>query len=124
MEYITLDDLHDDILIFTADDVAESNKFIVDTALKYGVAENEILVPCTYSIKRLGVVFACYNRCLMSVGRDGTAVFDGSRNADIFSVKLEYYRAELKRLTESLSKADFCGSKSTNGHGSILLWRS
>jgi hypothetical protein len=123
MEFVTLEDVQDRILQVDHEDIDEANKFIEDTALRLGVAIDKIKSPVGYRVKRLGVVFACYNRCLASVGTDGSTVFDGSRNTDVFAQKLQFYRAELNRLEAELVVADFTGSGKAGG-ASIGIWRA
>lgn len=123
MDYIATADIEDAILQVTDTDISEANRFIEEAAARLGVSAEDIASPVTFTVKRLGVVFACYNRCLMSVGSDGTAVFDGRDTADIFGEKLQYYRAELKRIIDDLVASDFTGVKS-GAVGSIRLWRS
>lgn len=123
MEYITLDDIQDAVLQVTDNDILEANRFIEESAARLGVAAKNICMPVTFTVRRLGVIFACYNRCLLSVGSDGSAIFDGKESNDIFAQKLQFYRAELKKITDGLVAADFTGTKSSGG-ASIRLWRS
>lgn len=123
MEYIALNDIQDAILQVTDSDVLEANRFIEETAARFGVTAEKICVPVTFTVRRLGVIFACYNRCLLSVGSDGSVIFDGKENSDIFAQKLQFYRAELKKITDGLLESDFTGTKNSGGV-SIKLWRS
>lgn len=123
MEFITLADIQDKILQCDEHDVAEANAFLLSTALTLGVKEDEIKLPANFMVKRLGVVFACYNRCLLSVGSDATVVFEGSRNDDVFAQKLEFYKNEVKAITDELRTYDFTGIAS-KGSTTIGLWRA
>ncbi|MBR6635949.1 MAG: hypothetical protein IKK97_00710 [Phascolarctobacterium sp.] len=123
MEFITLADIQDKILQCDEHDVAEANAFLLSTALSLGVKEDEIKLPANFMVKRLGVVFACYNRCLLSVGSDATVVFEGSRNDDVFAQKLEFYKNEVKAITDELRTYDFTGIAS-KGSTTIGLWRA
>lgn len=123
MEYITLEDVQDRVLQVDFADIEEANRFIEDTALRMGVAVDKIVTPVSFRVRRLGIVFACYNRCLASVGTDGSTVFDGSHNTDVFAQKLQFYRAELKRLEDELMVADFIGSGKAGG-ARIGIWRA
>lgn len=121
MEFITLDDVRDNVLQVTEEDIKEANEYVLATAVSIGTDVADIKLPANYMVKRLGIVFACYNRCLLSVGSDATVVFEGNRNNDVFAQKLEFYKNELNELTAELRTYDFTGiaSKST-----INLWRA
>lgn len=124
MDYISLDDIKDEILQCTADDVAMGNDTIEHLANKLGVSK--IIVPVKAIIKRLGVVSACYNRCLMQAGTDPTTVFNGAggaENSDVYGQKLKMYKAEMQRLTETITTADF-GVSGGRGRSTISLYRS
>ena len=123
MEFITIDDIQDSILQYTDADVAAANEFVLNTALKLGAKQEEIKLPANFSVKRLGVVFACYNRCLLSVGSDATVVFEGSRNDDVFAQKLNFYKAEVEKISNELRVYDFTADYKT-GSTTINLWRA
>ena len=123
MEFITLDDVRDSVLQVSEVDIQEANDFLFATALSIGVKEADIKLPANYMVKRLGVVYACYNRCLLSVGSDATVVFEGNRSNDVFAQKLEFYKSELKELTDELRTYDFTGIAS-KGSTTIGLWRA
>lgn len=124
MEYISLDDIRDEILQCTDDDLTMGNDTIEHLASKLGVSE--IKLPVKAIVKRLGVVSACYNRCLMQTGTDPTATFNGANgmeNSDIYAQKLKLYKAEMQRLLETITPADF-GVTGGRGRCSIALHRS
>lgn len=123
MEYISLNDIQDAILQVTDSDILEANRFIEESAARLGVAAENICMPVTFTVRRLGIVFACYNRCLLSVGSDGSVIFDGKENSDIFAQKLQFYRAELKTISGGLVASDFTGTQNSGG-ASIKLWRA
>ena len=124
MEYISLDDIRDEILQCTDDDLTMGNDTIEHLASKLGVSE--IKLPVKAIVKRLGVASACYNRCLMQAGTDPTATFNGANgmeNSDIYAQKLKLYKAEMQRLLETITSADF-GVTGGRGRCSIALYRS
>lgn len=123
MDYIALEDVQDRILQVDFADIEEANKYIESAAFRMGVNVDKIIVPVSFKVRRLGIAFACYNRCLASVGADGSTVFDGGRNTDVFAQKLQFYRAELKRLEDELVASDFTGSGKASG-ASIGIWRA
>lgn len=107
MNYIDLDDVRDEILRCTGDDIDAGNDAIEHLAKKLGVSE--IKMPVQPIVKRLGVATACYNRCLMQVGTDPTATFDGANgeNSDVYAQKLKLYKAEVQGLMDIITAADF-----------------
>lgn len=123
MEFITIDDIQDSVLQCTDADIKEANDFVLNTALKLGAKQEEIKLPANFLVKRLGVVFACYNRCLLSVGSDATVVFEGSRNDDVFAQKLNFYKTEVEKISAELRVYDFTADYKT-GSATINLWRA
>lgn len=124
MDYITVSDIQDEILQCTDDDIAMGNDTIEHLAQKLGVSE--IPLPVKAIVKRLGVVSACYNRCLMQAGTDPTTVFNGAggvENSDVYAQKLKLYKAEMQRLMETITAADF-GVAGGGGRSTISLYRS
>jgi hypothetical protein len=117
-EYITLADIRDEILDCAEADVAAACAFIEQAAGRLEVRPDDIADPAPLVIKRLGECFACYNRALLKVGTDSTSIFDGARGAegkDIYVQKVKLYRAEIDRLTASLTAADFTGERGKGG---------
>lgn len=123
MEFITLNDIRDSVLQCDENDVAAANEYLYNTALKMGVEEADIVLPASFIVKRLGIAFACYNRCLLSVGSDGTVIFEGSRSEDVFNQKLALYKEEIKAITDELRVYDFTGT-ALKGSACIGLWRA
>lgn len=124
MDYITVNDVQDEILQCTVSDIAMGNDTIEHLAQKLGVSE--ITVPVQAIVKRLGVASACYNRCLMKAGTDPTTVFNGANgveNSDVYAQKLKLYRAEMQRLMQTITAADF-GVSGGGGRSTIPLYRS
>ena len=123
MCYIVLEDIKDEVLNCTQDDVDEGNGHIVRTALKCGVVATEIAEPISPIVKRLGVMYACYNRALNTVGTDPTVTVDGSRSEDIYNIKRKTYLDELRRIENDITDVDFTGKQKTGG-GAINLLRA
>lgn len=108
MEFITLGNITDSILLVTQEDVDEANAYLESIAARYGVAT--IQQPISHSVKRLGIAYACYMRAMASVGTDATVTFDGSRGNDVFAQKAELYGKEVKALAATINANDFTGT--------------
>lgn len=121
MEFITKEDINDAILPIEDSDVNEANRFVTDIGIRLGVAEKSF-VAFRYPPYRLAVVYACYLACLRMVGSDGSVVFDGKENADIYAQKLAFYRNEAKLIESRLTASDFADTTPT-GARTIELWR-
>lgn len=122
-EYIFLDDIKDEVLRCTQSDVDEGNNYIARMAFRLGVSAAEIVVPTPIVIKRIGVVYTCYNRALNMVGTDPTITIDGSRSEDIYNIKRKTYLDELRRLENDITVDDFTGRRKAGG-GAINLFRA
>lgn len=120
--FISLNDIQDRLLKCDEQDIVQANQFIKDTAIRMGVNEGDIQIPLTFTLKRLAVCFACYNRCLACVGMDPTVNFDGGNQQDVYEKKLALYKTEIDRIVEKLTEADFTGKKNTGT--TINLWRA
>lgn len=121
MQFITKGDINDAILPIEDSDVNEANRFVTDIGIRLGVAEGSF-VAFRYPPYRLAVVYACYLACLRMVGSDGSVVFDGKENADIYAQKLAFYRNEAKLIESRLTASDFADNTPT-GARTIELWR-
>lgn len=122
MEFITKEDINDAILTIEDADIDGANRFVTDIGIRLGVAEESFVKPFRYPTYRLAVVYACYLACLRMVGSDGSVVFDGKENADIYAQKLAFYRNEAKLIEARLTASDFADITPT-GARSIELWR-
>ena len=123
MNYITLDDIFDEMLTCTDEDIDVGNDMIVREARRLNA---EIEEPITAIVKRLGVCAACYNRCLMQAGTDPTTVFNGANgveNSDVYVQKLKMYRTEMERIVSTLTAEDF-GTVGGRARYSIPLHRA
>ena len=120
MEFITLDNITDSILLVTQEDVDEANAYLESIAARYGVTT--IQQPISHSVKRLGIAYACYMRAVASVGTDASVAFDGSRHDDVFVQKAELYGKEVKMLVAMINANDFTGAGGTS-RATISLMR-
>lgn len=121
MQFITIDDVQDDILRVNENDIDEANAFATDAGVRLGVAESDFIQPARYLTRRLAIVYACYMSALRSVGTDGSVIFNGQENVDIYAQKLKFYRDELNGITERLTASDFATKKTADR--TIELWR-
>lgn len=121
MVIIALEDVQDDILKITQDDVDNANSFIVEMAARRGVAESDIVIG--YMVKRLASVYACYTRAVASVGMDVMANMDGNRGTDVYAQKADFYKKELNTLSNTMTASDFNGGR-RKGVASIPIYRS
>lgn len=124
MNYINLDDIRDELLRCTDDDIGAGNDAIEHLAKKLGV--REIKMPVQAVVRHLGVAAACYNRCLMQAGTDPTATFNGANgveNSDVYAQKLKLYKAEVQRLMDIITVADF-GVEGGQGRNTVSLYRA
>lgn len=108
MEFITLDDITDRILMVEQGDVDNANDYLTSIATRCGAVT--VQQPISHRVKRLGVVYACYVRAMASVGTDATVTFDGSRGNDVFAQKAELYGKEVKALAATINANDFTGA--------------
>ena len=122
MEFITKGDINDAILTIEDSDINEANRFVTDIGIRLGATEGSFVKPFRYPTYRLAVVYACYLACLRMVGSDGSVVFDGKENADIYAQKLAFYRNEAKLIESRLTMTDFVDGKPM-GARTIELWR-
>ena len=128
MDFITLEDVNDEIVECTQDDIAEANSYLLIVSQRLNVKEDRIVTPAAYTVKRLGVVYALYIACVRSVGKDNLTSLDteSTRN-DIYAEKARFYREEWKLLEKSITAADFTGGNNGSGLGgvcSIPVWRA
>lgn len=124
MEYISYDDIQDEVLRCSYDDIVIGNEAIERLAAKLGVSE--ITEPVSSPVRRFGVAVACYNCCLRKAGTDPTVTFNGAgavENSDIYSQKLKMYKTEIERLSADISALDF-GVTGGRGRTSIPLYRA
>lgn len=127
MDLITLDDVNDEIVTCTQEDVDEANSYLTIVAKRLNVKEERIITPAAHTVKRLGVIYALYIACVRSIGKDNLTSLDtDSTRNDIYAVKARFYREEWKAMEKSMTAADFTGKNSTDGLGGIFsvpVWR-
>ena len=123
MPYITLNDIFDEVLTCTDEDITVGNDTIAREARRLHA---KIVEPVAPIIKRLGVCAACCNRCLMQAGTDPTTTFNGANGveySDVYAQKLKMYRTEMDRIISALTAEDF-GAMGGRARYSIPLYRS
>ena len=128
MDFITLEDIDDNILTCRESDVAYANDSLLAKARAFGLAEGDILLPCGARVKRLGIALACRQCAAAMVGSDTTVMVNGQRGDDVYLQKYKVYDDLVKSLGASLSFSDFAieGTESAGkgGVGMIRLYRA
>ena len=118
VEFITLEDVTDEIVSCTEADVAEANEYLLNVAKRFNVNEARIVLPPVYSVKRLGVVYALYICCVRNIGKDNIVSLNTeSTRVDIYAQKAKFFKAELDLLEKTLSSADFINKSGGYGSG-------
>lgn len=108
MDFITLQDVNDEIVTCVQADVDDANMFLLNVAKKNGVNEAKIVTPPVYTVKRLGVVYALYVACVRNIGKDNLTSLDTeSTRDDIYAQKAKLFKEEIEALQKSISAADF-----------------
>lgn len=107
MEFITLDDISDNVLTCREADIEYANDYLYRKAKSFGLADGEIKLPCTATIKQLGTAVACRECAIAMVGSDTTVMVDGSRSDDIYLQKYKIYKDLASSIEGSLSYSDF-----------------
>lgn len=128
MDFITLNDVNDEIVECTQADVDEANSYLMIVSKRLNVREERIVTPAAYTVKRLGVIYALYIACVRNVGKDNLTSLDteSTRN-DIYAEKARFYREEWKLLEKNMTAADFTGGSNGIGLGgicSVPVWRA
>lgn len=121
MEFVSATDINDRILQIEQSDIDEANAYLQSIADRYGVVA--VQGSISHTVRRLGVVYACYVRAVASVGTDASVTFDGSRHEDVFAQKAEWYKKELNELSAAVTASDFTGVEGKS-NAVINLWRS
>ncbi len=116
MNFITSDDVFDEIVSCSDEDITEANGFLTSVARKLGLSENDILETPVYTVKRLACVYALYVCCVRNIGKDNLTSLDSeSVRQDIYAQKAQYYKAELDRLNSMITSDDFTGKPASFG---------
>ena len=128
MKFITLEDITDDIIECSQDDVDEANNYLLIVAKRLNVREERIVTPAAYTVKRLGAIYALYIASVRSIGKDNLTSLDteSTRN-DIYAQKAKFFMSEWKEVEKNMTAADFTGGGSGESFGgvfSIPVWRA
>lgn len=108
MDFITLNDVVDDIVQCTQSDVDEANSFLMGIAKRLRISNERIVLPPVFTVKRLGCVYALYIACTRSMGRDNLTSLDTQAlRQDIYAQKREAFKVELDKLMEEVDAEDF-----------------
>ena len=126
MNFITLQDVNDEIVTCTQTDVDEANSYLTAISKRLKIKEERIVTPAAYTVKRLGVIYALYIACVRSIGKDNLTSLDTeSLRSDIYAQKARYFKEEIKTIEELLSEADFTGNFSrVSGASFAQVWRA
>lgn len=121
MEFITLDDVTDEIVDCSQEDVDEANSYLTIVAKRLNVREERIITPTAYTVKRLGVIYALYIACVRNIGRDNITSLDteSTRN-DIYAQKARFFREEWKAMEKAITSADFTGGGLGDSFGGVF----
>ena len=118
MNFITLNDVNDEIVTCVQADVDDANMFVLNVAKKDGVNEAKIVIPPVYTVKRLGIVYALYVASVRSIGKDNLTSLDTeSTREDIYAQKAKLFKEEIEALQKSISAADFINGKPSDYAG-------
>lgn len=124
MEFITAEDVVDDIVTCTESDIDEANSFLLNIAKRFRVTEARIKIPAVYTVKRLGAVYALYIACVRSIGKDNiTALNTESTRMDIYAQKARFFKEEMDSIEQNLSANDFTGNFSEYDCMNVPVWR-
>ena len=127
MDFITLNDVNDEIVDCTQADVDEANSYLMVVSKRLNVKEERIVTPAAYTVKRLGVIYALYIACVRSIGKDNITSLDTeSLRGDIYAQKARYFTEEMKAIEKTISASDFTGDYKNSGIGGrcIPVWRA
>ncbi len=118
MEFITLDDVTDEIVTCNVNDIAEANSYLLNIARRLGADETRLKATPVYTVKRLGVSYALYICCVRSIGKDNLTALDveSTRN-DIYAQKARFFKAEIDSIEKKLTAAEF--EEVTGGSGGM-----
>lgn len=126
MEFITLDDIKDEVLNVTPDDVDNANSYVNGLAERFRIKPEELINPPTYTTKRIAICYACYIRAISEVGTDAAVNYSGElsgANQDVYIQKAKLYRQEMDALTNNLTALAFTG-KEVSGSITVNVFRA
>lgn len=126
MDFITLNDIKDEVLKVTEDDVINANAHVNGLAERFRVKAEELMNPPSYTTKRIAVCYACYIRAMSEVGTDAAVNYAGDlsgANQDVYVQKAKLYKQELDGLTNNLTALAFTG-KEVSGSITVNVFRA
>lgn len=126
MEFITFDDIKDEVLNVTPDDVDNANSYVNGLAERFRIKPEELISPPTYTTKRIAICYACYIRAISEVGTDAAVNYSGElsgANQDVYTQKAKLYRQEMDALTNNLTALAFTG-KEVSGSITVNVFRA
>ena len=125
MDFITLDDVTDEILQVSDSDIVTANDYVNGLVVKFRIKPEQLVNPPTYTIRRITVCYACYIRAVNHIGSDAMASYDGGSGdgKDIYAQKAKFYRQELDGLVNNLTTLDFTGEE-VSGSITVNVFRA
>lgn len=127
VNFITLDDVNDEIVECQQADVDKANRYLLNIARKLGVNEARIKTPPVYNVEQLGIFYALYICCIRSIGKDNLPALDTeSTRQDIYAQKAKFFKAEIERIEKTICADDF-EVKKNGGFGDsfcVPVWRA
>lgn len=121
MGFVTVDDIYDDVVSVNEAEIEGANAYVTGVGVRLGVAEGDFVRPARYVTRRLASVYALYLAALRAVGTDGSVVFNGQENVDVYAQKLKYFCAEVERIEARLTASDFAQEKTVGR--TFDVWR-
>lgn len=120
MDFISATDITDNILTCRDCDIGYANDYLHRLATSFSLVDDEIAIPASSIVKRLGVAIACRECASSMVGSDTTVMVDGSRQEDIYFQKYKIYLQLAKSIEDSLNYTDFAVSGTdADGKGGV-----
>ena len=122
MNFITLADTTDEIVVCTQADVDQANDFLTEIAHRMLVKDVEIITPVALTAKRLGIVYALYIAAVREIGKDNlTSLNTESTRQDIYAQKAKFFKEELDKLEPEIRASDFTG-KELGNFATLRMW--
>lgn len=106
MDFITLYDISDNILVCRDSDIEYANDYLHRLAASFGLADDEVRLPPSIAVQQLGKAIACRECAAAMVGSDTTVMVDGNRSEDIYYQKYKMYVQLAKDLESRLTYKD------------------
>jgi hypothetical protein len=128
VDFITAENVADNILTCRDADIAYANDYLHRLAHGFGLDDGDIKLPAREVVKRLGSAIACRECAASMVGSDATVMVDGSRSEDIYLQKYKVYADLAKNIEKGMTYEDFAitgvDSSGKGGVGVIRLSRA